>query len=77
MNPTRTILPLRTFTVCIYIYVFYFIAMRNGYQLLYIVEKLFRLKSMMRTPKGKSLAIERDRFMQTFVDQIDREFSII
>lgn len=42
-----------------------------------MVEKLFRLKSMMRTPKGKSLAIERDRFMQTFVDQIDREFSVI
>lgn len=65
----------------IYMYVcvcvLYFIAMRNGYQLLYIIEKLFRLKSMMRTPKGKSLAIERDRFMQTFVDQIDREFSVI
>ncbi|CAO3656508.1 unnamed protein product [Mucor fragilis] len=50
---------------------------KNNSAITHFHEKLFRLKSMMRTPKGKSLAIERDRFMQTFVDQIDREFSVI
>jgi uncharacterized protein len=32
---------------------------------------------MMRTPKGKSLAIERDRFMQEFVKQVNDEFNLI
>lgn len=40
------------------------------------LEKLFRLKTMMRTPKGKALAIERDRFMQLFVQQVNDEFEM-
>lgn len=40
------------------------------------IEKLFRLKTMMRTARGKVLANERDRFMQSFVDQIDKEYNI-
>lgn len=31
---------------------------------------------MMRTPKGKALAIERDRFMQIFVQQVNDEFEM-
>jgi HD superfamily phosphodiesterase len=29
---------------------------------------------MMRTTRGKALAIERDQFMQLFVDQVENEF---
>ncbi|KAI7901001.1 uncharacterized protein BX663DRAFT_515971 [Cokeromyces recurvatus] len=36
-------------------------------------EKLFNLKSLMRTSKGKELATERHRFMQQFVHQIQLE----
>jgi uncharacterized protein len=46
------------------------------YYFYYYAEKLFRLKTMMRTSKGKALALERDRFMEDFVDQIHREFNI-
>ncbi|KAI9471873.1 MAG: hypothetical protein EXX96DRAFT_582058 [Benjaminiella poitrasii] len=36
-------------------------------------EKLFKLKLLMRTPKGRQLAIERHEFMQQFVNQIQQE----
>ncbi|GAA5810713.1 hypothetical protein MFLAVUS_004139 [Mucor flavus] len=39
-------------------------------------EKLFRLKSMMRTSRGKALATERNEFMHKFVDQIENEFNL-
>lgn len=53
-------------------------ALRNvmNIKLMPFIEKLFRLKTMMRTARGKALAIERDRFMQSFVDQIDKEYNI-
>lgn len=37
-------------------------------------EKLFLLKSMMRTPTGKELAEKRDQFMRQFVHQIQEEY---
>lgn len=36
-------------------------------------EKLFKLKDLMATEKGKELARERDEFMRTFVDQFYHE----
>lgn len=48
----------------------------NNSAITHFHEKLFRLKTMMRTPKGKALAIERDRFMQIFVQQVNDEFEM-
>lgn len=36
-------------------------------------DKLFKLKNLMNTSKGKVLAIERHEFMTIFLDQLDRE----
>ncbi|KAI8378930.1 hypothetical protein BD560DRAFT_324671 [Blakeslea trispora] len=49
----------------------------NNSAITHFHEKLFKLKSMMRTAKGKALAQERDLFMQQFVQQIEREFMSI
>ncbi|KAI8090267.1 uncharacterized protein B0P05DRAFT_530086 [Gilbertella persicaria] len=49
----------------------------NSSAITHFHEKLFKLKSMMRTPKGKALAVERDQFMQLFVQQIEKEFKSI
>ncbi|KAI8880804.1 hypothetical protein K501DRAFT_254329 [Backusella circina FSU 941] len=40
-------------------------------------EKLFKLKDMMRTPKGKSLALERHQFMELFVSKVNDEYNMI
>ncbi|KAI8982206.1 hypothetical protein BDF20DRAFT_865612 [Mycotypha africana] len=39
-------------------------------------DKLFKLKSMIRTAKGSELAIERHNFMLTFVQQIEKEIEL-
>ncbi|KAI8335637.1 hypothetical protein EDC96DRAFT_524622 [Choanephora cucurbitarum] len=49
----------------------------NNSAITHFHEKLFKLKSMMRTPKGKTLAHDRDVFMQQFVQQIEKEFASI
>ena len=36
-------------------------------------DKLFKLKNLMNTSKGKTLAIERHEFMIIFLDQLKRE----
>lgn len=38
------------------------------------IEKLFKLKSMMRTPTGQKMAEKRHQFMHDFVDQIQQEY---
>jgi uncharacterized protein len=40
------------------------------------IEKLFKLKDMMRTPKGKSLALERHQFMKLFVSKVNEEYNV-
>ncbi|KAF7727213.1 hypothetical protein EC973_007911 [Apophysomyces ossiformis] len=48
----------------------------NGTAINHFHEKLFRLKSMMRTPTGKAMAEERDQFMRLFVKQIEAEYDL-
>ncbi|KAG0163705.1 hypothetical protein DFQ28_003231 [Apophysomyces sp. BC1034] len=49
----------------------------NGTAINHFHEKLFRLKSMMRTSKGKAMAEERDQFMRLFVKQIENEYDLL
>jgi HD superfamily phosphodiesterase len=41
------------------------------------IEKLFKLKDMMRTSKGKSLALERHQFMELFVSKVNEEYNLL
>ncbi|KAG1463596.1 hypothetical protein G6F46_003021 [Rhizopus delemar] len=50
---------------------------KNQSSIAHFHEKLFKLKTMMRTRKGKALAIKRDEFMKTFVDQINEEYNLL
>lgn len=40
------------------------------------VEKLFRLRSLMRTKRGREMAEERDRFMREFVARVEKEYEM-
>ncbi|CEI87826.1 hypothetical protein CU097_006247 [Rhizopus azygosporus] len=50
---------------------------KNGSSIAHFHEKLFKLKTMMRTERGKELAIQRDNFMQLFVKQINDEYNLL
>ena len=39
------------------------------------LEKLFKLKDLMRTESGKAVALERHCFMQAYVDQFVKEWN--
>lgn len=50
---------------------------KNSSSIAHFHEKLFKLKTMMRTERGKELAIQRDNFMQLFVKQINDEYNLL
>ncbi|KAI7871723.1 hypothetical protein BDF14DRAFT_1718343 [Spinellus fusiger] len=50
---------------------------KSGTAINHFHEKLFRLKTMMRTEKGKIMAEERDRFMRVFVQQVEDEYNLL
>ncbi|KAI9302495.1 hypothetical protein BJ944DRAFT_118898 [Cunninghamella echinulata] len=49
---------------------------KNGSAMNHFHEKLFRLYSMLRTPKGKELGKQRHEFMQLFVNQVTKEYDM-
>ncbi|KAI9006649.1 hypothetical protein CLU79DRAFT_824388 [Phycomyces nitens] len=50
---------------------------KSGTAINHFHEKLFRLKTMMRTERAKVMAEERDRFMRLFVQQTENEFNML
>ncbi|CAO3598344.1 unnamed protein product [Absidia cylindrospora] len=49
---------------------------KNGSAINHFHEKLLRLSSMLRTPKGKVLGKQRHDFMELFVTQINKEYKM-
>ncbi|CAO3702815.1 unnamed protein product [Rhizopus stolonifer] len=50
---------------------------KNQSSIAHFHEKLFKLQNMMRTNKGKQMAIKRSEFMKQFVDQINEEYNLL
>ncbi|KAI8084867.1 uncharacterized protein BX664DRAFT_337979 [Halteromyces radiatus] len=49
---------------------------KNGSAINHFHEKLLKLSSMLRTPKGKELGKQRHDFMQLFIEQVTKEYNM-